>query len=291
MALDASTIKSKAKGILYGTGLGEKPSMVKVAASDGAVVSGDSITFDLASGYGSKIRAGDVLSLYGSTAASSAYAFYAVDVSTDQVTAINGYEDGAAAAAGDISGKFLEVMPLVTEAQIYNAIDVVIATLLWPEIFDIKQDTVTPDLTSGQVALDTDDEEILAAFQKVGTITYPISFHLEKDMDTSLFSTSKMGSFDFIDASTTYYAAKRRVSLTNSTSSASLERLIAMGAAATVLGSTHIESTLDASKKDSQKRAELDVSAKIWREFLTLKQTYAEDLSRDTVTHFIIERN
>ena len=291
MALNVETIKNMTRGIVYGSGLGEKPSIVTAASSSGASVSGGKITFNLATGYGAKIRAGDILSTMGASSSSGANTFYVLSVSGDSVTCINSYDGSTAGSSSTVDGALFEVMPLVTEYQIYNAIDVVVETFLWPEVFEIVEATVTPDLTSGQVALNAADEEILHAFQKVGSIIYPISFHLEKAMDSSLFSSGRMGSFDFIDGSTTYYAAKRRISTSTSTGATDLYMLIATGAAAIALGGTQIETSLDSSKKDSQEREQLDPTTKIWRNFITLKQVYSEDLSRDTVMHFVIERD
>jgi len=290
MAIDTGKIRNITRDILYGSGLGEKPSIVTTAASPSVSVSGKSITFTLSVDDGAKLRAGDVLSVHAPSSSSSAFAFYIVSITADTVTCINGYDGSPAATSSDLVSVFLEVMPLVTDFKIFAMIDSIIDKFLWPEVFDMDTASVTPDLTSGQVNLNARDEEILHAWQKVGSTLYPVSFHMEKKMDTSLFASGVMGSFDFIDASTLYYAAKRRINTSESSSSAALESMVASGAAALSLGATRVETTLDSSKKDSLDRGERDVSGTLWRDFLTQKQVFSEDLSRDTVMHFVVER-
>lgn len=286
MALDTAEIRSLTRDILYGTGLGEKPTLR--VASGSSAVTGKLVDFTIDDG--SKLRAGDVLSQYGSTSTADAYSFYVTAIDTNDLTCINGYEGTAIADATSMAGMVLEVMPLVGEWKVFEAIDIVIQRFLWPEVFDMEVDTVTPDLTTGQVAVDARDEEILSAWQKIGTQTYPVSFALEKKMSTALFPSGRMGSFDFIDNSLLYYAAKRRINATDSENSAALDNLIATGAAAISLGGTQVETSLDSSKKDSQERGKRDIASMLWRDFMVQKQVFSEDLSRDTVINFVVER-
>jgi len=286
MALDTAEIRDLTREILYGTGLGEKPTLR--ISSGTAAVTGKLVDFTIDDG--SKLRPGDVLSQYGSTSTADAYSFYVTSISTNDLTCINGYEGASIANGASMAGMVLEVMPLVGEWKMFECIDIAVGRFLWPEVFDMETDTVTPDLSTGQVAVDARDEEILSAWQKIGSQTYPVSFHLEKKMSTALFASGNMGSFDFIDASTLYYAAKRRISTANSTSSAALNNLIAVCAAAISLGGTQVETSLDSSKKDSQERGKRDVASSLWRDFMVQKQVFSEDLSRDTVISIIVER-
>lgn len=286
MALDKTEIRDIARDILYGTGLGEKPSLR--VGSGTATVTGSTAVFDVDDG--DLVRPGDILTNYGATSTADAYSFYILSISTDTVTCVNGYEGAAIANGASVAGMIFEVMPLVSQWKIYESIDVIIDRFLWPEVFDITQDTATPDLTTGQVDLDSADEEILNAWQVIGSETVPVSFYLQKNMSTTLFASGNMGAFDFIDASTLYYSAKRRVTA-SSTGDTALLNMIGTGAAAVCLGGTVVETTLDSSKKDSQERGGRDVGLTLWRDFMSQKQLYSEDLSRDTVQNFVIERN
>ena len=132
------------------------------------------------------------------------------------------------------------------------------------------------------------DEEIQIAMQKIGPAYIPIAATLLKWAPTGDFPSGKMGSFDFLDGSLVYYAAKRRITLADSTQTDELVALIATGAAALALGSALVEAKLAASQAD---RARLTLGSEdLWQDFVTQKQQYNEDLARDTVIGFAIDR-
>ena len=283
MAITATDIRDVARQYLYGTGLAEKP--VLVQGSGVTSVSGNIVTFDVADG--TKVQAEDTLSVYGATDA-LAYSMYVLSVATDTVQAVNGYEGPAIPNSTATSALIFEVSPLVNDALMFDKIDVIVNRFLWPQVFVIEDDTVTPNLSSGQVDMDSRDEEIQIAMQKIGTAYIPIAATLLKWAPTGDFPSGKMGSFDFLDGSTVYYSAKRRITLADTTQSDELVALIATGAAALALGSALVEAKLAASQSD---RARLTLGSEdLWQDFVTQKQQYNEDLSRDTVIGFAIDR-
>ena len=283
MAITATDIRDIARQYLYGTGLAEKPTIIQ--GSGVTAVTGNIVIFDVADG--TKVQPEDTLSVYGTTAA-LAYSMYVLSVSTNSVSAVNGYEGPAIPDSTDTSGLLFEVSPIVNDALMFDKIDVIVGRFLWPQIFSIENDTVTPNLSSGQVDLNAADEEIQIAMQKIGPAYIPIAATLLKWAPTGDFPSGKMGSFDFLDGSTVYYAAKRRITLTDSTQTDELVALIATGAAALALGSALVEAKLAASQSD---RARLTLGSEdLWQDFVTQKQQYNEDLSRDTVIGFAIDR-
>ncbi len=283
MAITATDVRDVARQYLYGTGLAEKPTLVQ--GSGATTVTGNIVVFDVADG--TKVQPEDTLSVYGTTAA-LAYSVYVLSMSTNEVTAVNGYEGPAFPTSTATSGLLFEVSPIVNDALMFDKIDVIVGRFLWPQIFSIENDTVTPNLSSGQVDLNAADEEIQIAMQKIGPAYIPIAATLLKWAPTGDFPSGKMGSMDFLDGSTVYYAAKRRITLADSTQTDELVALIATGAAALALGSALVEAKLAASQSD---RARLTLGSEdLWQDFVTQKQQYNEDLSRDTVIGFAIDR-
>lgn len=283
MAITATDVRDVARQYLYGTGLAEKP--VIIQGSGVTAVTGNIVIFDVADG--TKVQPEDTLSVYGTTAA-LAYSMYVLSMAGNSVSAVNGYEGPAIPNSTATSGLLFEVSPIVNDALMFDKIDVVVNRFLWPQIFSIENDTVTPNLSSGQVDLNAADEEIQIAMQKIGPAYIPIAATLLKWAPTGDFPSGKMGSFDFLDGSLVYYAAKRRITLTDSTQTDELVALIATGAAALALGSALVEAKLAASQAD---RARLTLGSEdLWQDFVTQKQQYNEDLSRDTVIGFAIDR-
>ncbi len=283
MAIAAADVRDVARQYLYGTGLAEKPTLV--LGSGATSVTGNIVTFDVADG--DKVKAEDTLSVYGAAEA-AAYSMYVLSVVTDTVTAVNGYEGPAIPDSTATAALLFEVSPVVSDALLYEKINVVVARFLWPQIFSIENDTVIPNLSSGQVDVDAADEEIQIAMQKIGPAYIPIAATLLKWAPTGDFPSGKMASMDFLDGSTVYYAAKRRITLAASTQSDELVALIATGAAALALGSALVEAKLAASQSD---RARISVGSEdLWQDFVTQKQQYNEDLARDTVIGFAIDR-
>jgi hypothetical protein len=140
-----------------------------------------------------------------------------------------------------------------------------------------------------QSAADADDEKILRGWQKLGAIQYQVPMNLEPNMHTSQFATGKMISYDVLNGSTLYYSAARRVSLANSTNTA-LEGLIAKGATALVIEGAMAPADWETSKSDAKDRRSSSVSRPLWSSFYQAKRQFSEDLSRDTVRNFVIER-
>ena len=283
MAIAAADIRDVARQYLYGTGLAEKPTLVQGAGS--TVVTGNLVSFDVADG--TRVKPEDTLSVYGADEA-EAYSMYVMGVETNTVTAVNGYEGPAIPNGTATSALIFEVSPLVNDALMYNKIGVIVNRFLWPQVFAIENDTVAPNLSTGQVELNARDEEIQIAMQKIGGAYVPIAAALLKWAPVGDFPSGKMGSFDFADGSTVYYAAKRRITLADTTQTDELVALIATGAAALALGSALVEAKLAASQSD---RARLTLGSEdLWQDFVTQKQQYNEDLSRDTVIGFAIDR-
>jgi hypothetical protein len=283
MAMTATDIRDVARQYLYGTGLAQKPTLVQ---GDGiTAVTGNIVIFDIADG--TKVEAEDTLSVYGTTDV-LAYSMYVLSMAGNSVSAVNGYEGPAIPNSTATADLIFEVSPLVNDALMFDKIDVIVNRFLWPQVFAIEDDTVTPNMASGQVDMDARDEEIQIAMQKVGSAYVPIAASLLKWAPTGDFPSGKMGSFDFLDGSTVYYSAKRRITLADSTQTDELVALIATGAAALALGSALVEAKLAASQSD---RARLTLGSEdLWQDFVTQKQQYNEDLSRDTVIGFAIDR-
>lgn len=280
-------IIKRAKPLIYGSGLGEKPSLVRTAASASISTTGSITTFNLFAGDGGKIRAGDVLSTLGATDETDAFVAYILSVSTDTVTVT--FIDGSPVPTGtDLDSKVLEVDPLVSELALANAIDVITDNWLYPHVFELDAtNTVTPDLTDGQVEVVATTREILHAYQVVANTVYPVRFGLQRNVNTALSSTGVLAHFEAYDGSTVYYTAVEEV--TDETTNTGLQHMIATGAAALCLDGTIVETTLESAKSDSQNRQAESAASALWRSFLTQRQAYAEDLSRDSV-RLVIER-
>ncbi len=84
-------IVTRARSILYGSGLGERPSIRETNASAAETTSGQQVTFDMATGEAAKIKPGDILSVYDPDTELDAHVVYVLGISTDTITAINGF--------------------------------------------------------------------------------------------------------------------------------------------------------------------------------------------------------
>ena len=84
-------IIQRARAHIYGQGIGEAPSIVLAAANANETVSAPTISFSLATGSGSQVQAGNVLSVINAANAASAFVLYVLSMSTDVVTALMGY--------------------------------------------------------------------------------------------------------------------------------------------------------------------------------------------------------
>lgn len=289
-------IYSRVRSILYGQALGEKPALRVAAADANESVSGDLITFTLSAGEGAKCKPGQVLSVYDPDTEADAHAVYITSISTDAITGFNGYlgsPDVAGANSGDLDNKVFEQNPLVTGYEIFEAIDTVVERLLWPDVYVIETKTIaSPDLVDGQEGVATDVKEILHAWQRIGSTNYPVPFtRVPMDVDAALASTGRMAEFDWIDGSTGYYTAKTKIVEADEASS-ELTHLIATGAAAIVLGASLAETSISVTKKDNIAAPDRRGQAadRLWRDFLTLKQNYKEELVRDIPARVVIDR-
>jgi len=286
MALDTQAIASKARERLYGAGLGEKPSIIQSAGGTATVV-GDIATFALATGKGASVRDGNTLTAYNPTS-STDYGFYVLSVSTDTITAINGY-DGTAIANGGSVPALLEVNAPITGHELLNAIDEIINGYLWPEVFDIVVDSFTPNQSTFQSNANTLDEKIIRGWQKSGNQVARIPIGLTKNIGTADFASGKMINYDTVSGNDIYYTVLRRVSTANSTALA-LGGIISKGATALVSENVALDGLWESSRKDAQDRGKRSPSDRFWQSFFKAKSQYSEDLSRDTALEFTVDR-
>ncbi len=234
------------------------------------------------------MSAGDTLSVYGAATATVAHMVYVLSVSTDTVTAVNSYWGSPAVADTSMDSALLELNPLRSEHFIYQAVESVFATLLWPDVLKYGQNSVTPDLSDYQVEVPAAVENILSAWQIVGGERMSIPFELVSDLHTTLTTTGNLAGMYAIDGSTVYYTTEERYIATDALSEA-LTQCIATGAAAIALGASISETSLESSRKDSQVRRERNPGQDMWREFITLRSALSDDIARD-VDWFEIRR-
>lgn len=268
-----------AKPLLYGSGLGEKPSLVRAAASASISTTGAVTTFNLLAGDGAKVRAGDILSVLGATDESDAFVCYVIGVATDTVTVT--FIDGSAVPTGtDLDSAVLELNPFVHELALARAIGVVFDFWFYPHIFTFNNAlSYTPNLTDGQVEVAASVREILSAHQVVNGTVYPIQFNLMRNMHTTLSSTGSLATFWAMDGSTIYVTGIEEYD--DTTADLTIQYLAATGAAALAMDGTAVEISLESAKKDSQNRN--PTADALWRSFLSQRQALAEERSRDSL--------
>ena len=272
--LSRPDIVKAVKDRIYNSGLGEKPSIRQ--ASGNSAVTGDTVVFTVADG--TKVRQGHVLSSYGTTDADDAYGFYVLSISTNELTCVNGY-DGAAIADVTAMPALLEHQAEVGEYQIQKAIDDIINSYLFPELFDIFVDSFTPSMSALQTDADPLDHEIIRAWQKIGTTMYQVPIKLIQNMPTSQFSSGKMFIYDVRSATDVDYSVKRKVAIATSTDPA-LEGLIAKGAAALTIEG--VEGAVD-EENPSQSRP-------LWASFYNAKRQFETAIAKEAVTQFKVDR-
>ncbi len=282
-----SDILTTARGLINGAGLGEKPSLRLAASPANITASGQTITFSLVTGEGAKVRPGHVLSIMGSSGAADAFVIYVTSVSGDQVTGVV-YDGSPTPSGADLDGKVLEQNAMIHELDLHRAIDTVVS-MLYPSIFAFATYTITPDLVSGQVELPSTVREVYEAWQIQGTEKYQIPAGVKRPVPTNISSTGVLGVFDFVDGSTCYVQAIEEV--TTSTTDPGIQRLIALGAAALALSGGIVPSGKERASADAQERSRpLQAAAStLWRDFVTLREQIASDLSQDTV-RFMVTR-
>jgi hypothetical protein len=177
--------------------------------------------------------------------------------------------------------------------EIYEAIDTVFAHMLYPWVYDIVTATITtPDLVDGQEAVPSTVKEILHAWQRIGSTNYPVEFsRIPLEVDTTLASTGFMATFGNIDGSTIYYTYKEKLAEADEAGD-ELTRMVAIGAAAILLGGHLVETTIQGTKAHNAEAVgqRQQVGSLLWRDFLTLRQNYQEELARQIPSRIVINR-
>lgn len=287
-------IVTRTRSVLYGQDLGAKPAMRLAASNANESISGDTVTFTLDSNEGAKVSAGDVLSVWDPDAEADAHAVYVLSISTDTITGVNGYLGSPAivgADSGDLDDKVMEHNALATQFEIFEAIDTIFSHYLWPQVYDITQDTIaSPNLVNGQEAVNAAAEEIINAFQVIGSDTVPVEFtRWPEDVNTSVKSTGRMATFEWFNGSTGYYAYKEKLAEADE-SGDELTHMVATGAAALLLGASLVETSLQSSKEHAAEQMSRRSSTGnvLWRDFLTLKQNFAETLGRRGSANYVL---
>jgi hypothetical protein len=172
---------------------------------------------------------------------------------------------------------------LATGYEIFEAIDTVFSNLLWPYVYDIVSTTIaTPDLVDGQHAVAAEAEEIINAWQVIGSTNYPVAVSRQPmEVHTTVASTGKLATFDWYNGTTGYYTYRAKF-LEADEADTELTHLVALGAAAILLGASLSETTLESTKKDNSEAVSQRGSAgdRIMRDFLTLRQNMSEELSK-----------
>ena len=277
MALTRSAILKSVKDRIYNSGLGEKPSIRQGTST--VAVTGDLVVINTVAGEGVKIKPGHILSSYGSTDSTDAYSFYVLSVATEAITCVNGY-DGAAIADAANTPVIMEHQAKTTEYQIQKAIDDIVASYLYPELFDIVIDSFTPNFVNLQADADPLDLKVIRGWQSIGTTVYQVPLKLIDNMPTSQFSSGKMLSYNVVTALDVSYSAVRKMSIATSTDPA-LEGLIAKGAAALC-----VEGIEEAVSEEEGGPA----SRPLWSSFYNAKRQFETALATESVTTFKIDR-
>lgn len=277
----AVDIIARAKAHVYGQGVGEAPSIVLAASNANETVSAPTIVFTVATGSGSQIQAGNVLSIVNAATAADAYMLYVLSVATDAVTALMGYMGSPSpTTANDLDGAVFEIDPLKSEWLFWQKMEAVVNTMLYPQIYKYNTYTITPDLSDYQVELNAAVEEIEDAKQIVAGTIYSIPFGMQKNLSTSVSSTGVLGELYAYDGSSVYVTAKERY-LASDTLPAGLEECVAVGTAAMVVGAARSSTDLEQSSKDSQFRGQRNPADSLWRDFITLRSSISEDLASE----------
>ena len=284
-----ATVVSRVKSILYGHGLGEKPAIVQAPAAANETSIGTTVVFDLATAELAKVEAGDVLSVLAAATAADAHMMYVLSKDSTSVTALASYMGSPAVTAdGDLDAAFFELDPVVSEHFIYQAVETVFTTLLYPDISKYNTYSITPDLSDYQVELNAAVEEIQSAFQIIGGQRHLIPFSVSRNVHTTVSSTGVLGELFAIDGSSVYITTRERY-LEADTLTEALTECVATGAAALCIGASRSSTDLESTKKDSQVRGERNPANDLWRDFITLRAALSEDLARD-VEWFEIRR-
>lgn len=276
--------------------MGEKPSFRRAhTAATVASTSGGLATFFLASSTeGGLVNPSDILSVYSPTVEGDAHCFYVLSVNSSAITAVNGY-NGAPLVSGstDLDSALFEQNANWTAFEIFEAIDTVVANQLWPWVFDVNTTTYTsPDLTFGTEALPAEAERVISAHQIIGGREIPVEFATQPEqVHTSLASTGKLGRFRWLNGTTGYITYISKYAEADEADT-EITHLIALGAAAILMGAAITETTLESSKKDNAEAVAQRGGAgdRMWRDFLTLRQNMSEELGRRLPNRIYVNR-
>ncbi len=274
---------TRTKTLLHGSGLGEKPVVVRAAADASESITNPTIVFNLLSGEGasSGIAAGDVLStMQGATAAAS-FIFYVLSVSTDAVTCTSTYLGSTASTANQLDAMVLELNAPRPEFLLWNDVSAVIAGLLWPHVYLYTTETISsPDLSNYQNDLAAGTERIVKVQQVIGGVNHHLAYELHKNVATTVASTTVYAELFAIDGSAIYVSSMTRV-VEGSTLNEAYMQMIATGAAALAAGSMLGGGALESSSKDSQQRVQLTPRQALWQDFIALRSSIQQDLSME----------
>ena len=283
MALDQSTILAYARNRVYGTGLGEKPSIRQTLGS-WTDAGGGLYTFAAADATeAGKIKGGHMLSSRGATSLAASFTMQVLGVSGTTVTCAL---DQGTAPTGSVG--LLEHGAQVTEYDIFVAINDIVESYLFPHIYDIATSTFAPDIAYGQSEANALDEEVLRAWQTLGGQERQIPITLTKNLDSTQFTSGKMFSYNALTGTDVAVSTIRRVSLATSTDTR-LQDLIGKGAAALVVEGAEQAANWEYSKNDARERPPM-ASRSLWSSFFTARQLLADDLSRNRVTEIVVSR-
>jgi hypothetical protein len=287
-------IVNRARSLLYGTGLGEQPPIRLAATTASETTSGQLVSFNVATGEAAKIKAGETLAVYDPDTEADAHVIYVTSISSNTITGVNAYWGSpAVATAGDLNSAVFEQNPVWTGFEIFQAIDTVVANLLWPHVYDVVTATIaSPDITFGTETVPAEVEEIISAWQIIGSREYLIPVSRQPyEVHASLASTGKLAVFEWINGSTGYYTYRAKFAEADEADT-ELTHLIALGAAAILLGASISEATLESTKKDNAEAVGQRSSAgdRLWRDFLTLRQSMSEEQTKRLPQRIVVNR-
>lgn len=274
-------IVARTRSLLYGHGIGEKPTIVVAPADTQSTSIGTTVTFTLGTKELAKVEPGDTLGVLNAATAGAAHSTYVLSKSTSTVTVLASYM-GAPPVTGpaDLDGAVFELNPLKSEHFLWQAAQTAIDTLLYPEIYKYKTYSVTPNLSDFQVPLDAAVEEIMNAYQIIGGQTINIGYNVQRKVHTSISATGVLGELFACDGSPVYITTRERYVNTD-TFSAALAQCVATAAAAIAVGGARSSTDLESAKKDSQFRGERNPASELWRDFITLRSSIAADIAAD----------
>ncbi len=284
MVTTAQEVMQRTKQLLYSNGIGEKPVIIQGAADAAETISTSTVAFSIASGEASKVSVGQILATANTATETAASEVYVVGVNgtSDVITAIASYHGAPAAAADAYDDALFELSPEKSEFFIYKQINAIIGTFLHPDVYSYSNYTITPNQTTYQNELNAAVEYIESATQLIAGFKVPVEYQLEKNLSTSVSSTTVLASLYTVDGSSVYLTTRNRVAIDGvQTLTEQVIQCIATGAAALCVGATRAATNRETASKDSQFRGQRNPSTDLWRDFITLKGEIISDLSRE----------